>query len=274
LTEEWGKVHDWQRNKRQRNGKKRPPENIALPLIALPVPSPIYGTIVDAGNNIDSDAQNSWTNSTSFNGLNPKLAPLGNYGGPTPTMALLPGSPAIDAADPTDFPATDQRGVPRPFGPASDIGAFENNSSFTISGQILGLMSTNKATVTAGHISTLTTNGGGYSFLIDAASFIISPSNANYVFVPPTQTISLVSNQTGVNFQAYRMNAITLGPASPGLLNLGFAGTNGQAFTVETSTNCLTWAPLVTKVIGSAGYLDVSFPMSNAGSLFFRLASP
>src|SRR5262249_47354220 len=28
---------------------------------------------------------------------NPLLAPLGNYGGPTQTMALLPGSPAIDA---------------------------------------------------------------------------------------------------------------------------------------------------------------------------------
>ena len=30
-------------------------------------------------------------------GGNPLLAPLGNYGGPTQTMALLPGSPAIDA---------------------------------------------------------------------------------------------------------------------------------------------------------------------------------
>ena len=31
--------------------------------------------------------------------LNPLLAPLGNYGGPTQTMALLPGSPAIDAGN-------------------------------------------------------------------------------------------------------------------------------------------------------------------------------
>jgi hypothetical protein len=85
----------------------------------------IFGSIVDAGNNIDSDMQNSLTNSTSLNGVNPGLAPLGNNGGPTPTMALLPGSPAINAADPTDFPATDQRGYPRPYGPAPDIGAFE-----------------------------------------------------------------------------------------------------------------------------------------------------
>ena len=34
---------------------------------------------------------------TDLLGLKPLLAPLGNYGGPTSTMALLPGSPALDA---------------------------------------------------------------------------------------------------------------------------------------------------------------------------------
>lgn len=42
----------------------------------------------------------------------PNLAPLGNYGGPTPTMPPLFGSPALDAAvDSTE--TTDQRGLPR-----------------------------------------------------------------------------------------------------------------------------------------------------------------
>ena len=40
-------------------------------------------------------------------------------------MALLPGSPAIDAGTATGAPATDQRGVARPQGPGVDIGAFE-----------------------------------------------------------------------------------------------------------------------------------------------------
>ena len=44
---------------------------------------------------------------------NPGLAPLGNYGGPTQTMALLPGSPAIDAGTSTGAPAMDQRGLGR-----------------------------------------------------------------------------------------------------------------------------------------------------------------
>jgi CSLREA domain-containing protein len=57
--------------------------------------------------------------------IDPKLAPLANYGGPTRTHRLLLGSPAIDAASSADCPATDQRGVPRPQGAGCDIGSFE-----------------------------------------------------------------------------------------------------------------------------------------------------
>jgi Bacterial Ig-like domain (group 3) len=56
---------------------------------------------------------------------NPGLAPLGNYGGPTQTMALLPDSPAIDAGTTgPSIPGADQRGVSR-LG-AVDIGSFES----------------------------------------------------------------------------------------------------------------------------------------------------
>ena len=41
------------------------------------------------------------------------------------THALLPGSPAIDAAADAACPATDQRGVARPQGAHCDVGAFE-----------------------------------------------------------------------------------------------------------------------------------------------------
>src|SRR5262249_40378690 len=66
--------------------------------------------------------------------LDPLLAPLGNYGGPTLTMALLPGSPAIDAGNNGLIPAgvtTDQRGLARVVNGTVDIGAFES-SGFTI----------------------------------------------------------------------------------------------------------------------------------------------
>jgi hypothetical protein len=55
---------------------------------------------------------------------NPQLGNLGDNGGPTRTMALGPGSAALNTAGPIG-PATDQRGVSRPQGPRCDIGAFE-----------------------------------------------------------------------------------------------------------------------------------------------------
>jgi hypothetical protein len=56
-----------------------------------------------------------------------KLGPLADNGGPTHTMALLPGSPAIDAGDNFKAPEWDQRGsgFPRIVNGTIDIGAFE-----------------------------------------------------------------------------------------------------------------------------------------------------
>ena len=62
--------------------------------------------------------------------IDPLLAPLSDYGGPTATMALLPGSPAIaGGATGPGTPATDQRGQPRTG--HVDIGAFQSQG-FTL----------------------------------------------------------------------------------------------------------------------------------------------
>src|SRR5262249_56575096 len=59
--------------------------------------------------------------------VDPLLGPLQDNGGPTQTMALLPGSPAIDSGDNTDAPEWDQRGpgYPRIVNGTIDRGAFE-----------------------------------------------------------------------------------------------------------------------------------------------------
>jgi len=80
--------------------------------------------------NTGGDVSGVTNNGNNLIGGTSLLAPLGNYGGPTQTMALLPGSPAINAGTSTGAPATDQRGVSR-LG-AVDIGAFESRG-FTIS---------------------------------------------------------------------------------------------------------------------------------------------
>jgi CSLREA domain-containing protein len=89
------------------------------------------GTVNDGGYNISSDASCAFSEPTSKNSTNPKLAKrLVNNGGPTKTIALLKGSLALDAI-PQDQSGcgtqitTDQRGVKRPQGAGCDIGAFE-----------------------------------------------------------------------------------------------------------------------------------------------------
>jgi len=62
----------------------------------------------------------------------PNLGPLADNGGPTQTMALLAGSPAIDAGDDAVCAAApvsnlDQRGIVRPQGLHCDIGALESD---------------------------------------------------------------------------------------------------------------------------------------------------
>ncbi|MEV8464292.1 MULTISPECIES: right-handed parallel beta-helix repeat-containing protein [Streptomyces] len=84
----------------------------------------VFAAIESRGNNLDSGNTCHLTAEGDLPTRDPHLAPLGDNGGPTDTVALLPGSPALDGG--ADCPSTDQRGVPRPQGPACDIGAFEH----------------------------------------------------------------------------------------------------------------------------------------------------
>ena len=98
--------------------------------------------MVSNGYNLSSDnsCNNNFHNHGDVNNIDPKLGPLQNNGGPTQTMALLPGSPAIDAGNPSGCTdglghllTTDQRGYPyrRPDSEEKtgcDMGAFEKQS--------------------------------------------------------------------------------------------------------------------------------------------------
>jgi hypothetical protein len=89
----------------------------------------IYGNLFSSGYNLIGTTQGaSGFAATDLLGVNPLLGSLQNNGGPTPTMALLSGSPAIDAGDPNfTGPAYDQRGpgFARVVNGRVDIGAFE-----------------------------------------------------------------------------------------------------------------------------------------------------
>jgi hypothetical protein len=76
------------------------------------------------GHNLAGDDSCPFRRRSDLNDTNPRLGPLADNGGPTDTLALLPGSPAISGASRVGCPPADQRGVPRP--PTQcDIGAFQ-----------------------------------------------------------------------------------------------------------------------------------------------------
>lgn len=87
------------------------------------------GTLVNLGGNFATD--DSCTGFTKVTAEQLALGPLADNGGPTMTHALGPGSVAVDAvtdctaADGSTAVAQDQRGTPRPQGPACDSGAYE-----------------------------------------------------------------------------------------------------------------------------------------------------
>ena len=97
----------------------------------------IYGALATADHNLVGDATGSTGIVNGVNGnivggnghpvINADLGPLQNNGGPTQTMALLPGSLAIGHGNNAFAPAKDQRGFTRldELGERTDIGAFE-----------------------------------------------------------------------------------------------------------------------------------------------------
>jgi len=82
-------------------------------------------TTISGANNLVEDGSGPCNTLLSTIIADPMLSPLASDGGFTQTMALGAGSPAIDAGDDANCPATDQRGVTRPQGPQCDIGAYE-----------------------------------------------------------------------------------------------------------------------------------------------------
>jgi hypothetical protein len=89
-----------------------------------------FGTVTSKGYNLSSDDGGGYLNGPGDQiNTDPMLGPLQDNGGPTLTHALLPGSPAIDAGDPsfTPPPFYDQRGpgFDRVANSRIDSGSFE-----------------------------------------------------------------------------------------------------------------------------------------------------
>lgn len=156
----------------------------------------------------------------------PQLNPLAQNNGQTWTHALKTGSPAIDAGN-MDSGATDQRGIPRPWDMpgitnvqnGSDIGAYELNSSCSVSGRI-----TLNGAGLAGAMLVFSNNGGtavsdstgNYFHPVSAMwTGTITPQKEDYAFSPTQLNILPVNDRvTGKNFTA-SARSLTIRIASP-----------------------------------------------------------
>jgi CSLREA domain-containing protein len=84
--------------------------------------------IISGGHNLDDGDTCGFSKTSDLVNTPAQIGVLADNGGPTKTIALLTGSPAIDSIDPAAFcPAKDQRGVSRPQGAACDRGAYESD---------------------------------------------------------------------------------------------------------------------------------------------------
>ncbi|NWJ48723.1 MAG: hypothetical protein HXX08_22930, partial [Chloroflexi bacterium] len=138
------------------------------------------GSITDNGYNLEAEALGSYTcgfSGTSINTTDAKLGTPGNNGGVTNTVALLSGSPAIDAIPPASCVVTaDQRGVKRPQGTGCDIGAFETQVATQLaittqpSGAVAGTAFTTTVTAQDAYGNTATNFSGAVTVAIKGST--------------------------------------------------------------------------------------------------------
>ncbi|MFN8442693.1 MAG: glycoside hydrolase family 88 protein [Caldilineaceae bacterium] len=92
------------------------------------------GTITSLGGNLSSDNSCSFNRADDLNATNPKLNALAENGGATQTYALAVDSPAVDSANDSQCPTTDQRGLPRPKDGNGDGNARCDRGAFELQG--------------------------------------------------------------------------------------------------------------------------------------------
>jgi hypothetical protein len=234
------------------------------------------GTLIDDGNNISSDGSCKFTAPGSLNNTDPILSLLDDFGGATPTIALLTGSPAIDHGLPGYGPATDQRGIARPFGTGFDIGAFESAPPYSVRGIIHGSPETGPISLTAGTNSKTVTAPGSYILSGFApGTYTLIPSVTNGVIIPNIRIITVGPDAVGIDFKAYQLNTLTAESYTNQVLHLIFAGTNGQTTRVQSTTDLVAWDTAGTNTVQTNGIFDFYYTNNlTEASHFFRAATP
>jgi hypothetical protein len=156
---------------------------------------------------------------------NPVLGILGNYGGQTETIPLLPGSPAIHAGEAISGITVDQRGVTRPASDL-DIGAFQDQGfSFSI-------LSGGTQSAQVGHAF-------GTSLIVIVKSLAAHPDPVAGGLV----TFKVPGSGASANLSTYT----------------AIIGANGRAIVTATANDVAGGYVISADITGVAGALDFEF---------------
>ena len=233
-----------------------------------------YGTLIDLGYNLSSDASCHFTAFGSRNTTDPQLYPLADNGGFTPTMALPPNSPANGTGG-TSL-SIDQRDMPRNVG---NIGAYE--SSLTVQGRVTegdaGLKNITLTMTGSGltNQTSVTASNGFYSFnYLLPGTYTVSPPLGGTGFTPTNQTVTVDATDliTNADFAVNppRLLGLTRSSLQAGTIN--GVGVPNQVYRLLASTNLIDWEPVRTNTANFQGTLFYSLPLStNVPVRFFHL---
>ncbi len=173
---------------------------------------------------------------TGFSVINPLLGPLQNNGGPTPTRALLSGSPAIDSGVNTLATAagltTDQRGAGflrirdgnSDGTPTVDIGAFEvqlgtTAATVSVSGRVTTAQGRGIRNVvvtmtdSSGNTRTATTTSFGYYRFEEVEAgetYVFSARGKRFSFGQNSQVHSIMEDTNNINFVAAEQSVFSV----------------------------------------------------------------
>jgi len=227
----------------------------------------IYGTVAVTY----SIVQGGYTGAGNID-TNPLLGPLQVNGGFTQTMALLTGSPAIDAGDNLTCATTDQRGVTRPQGTHCDMGAYEYDPRLYVN-------------------STATGQNNGSSWTnayTDLQSALVAASSGNEIWVaagtykPTTETDRTISfalkNGVAVyggfagteSLRAQRDFATNVTVLSGDIGTAGVNTDNSYHVVIGSNTNSAT---ILDGFTISGGNADWNAPLYNGGGVYSYLGS-
>jgi uncharacterized repeat protein (TIGR01451 family) len=204
------------------------------------------------------------TTTGNLTGVAANLGALASNGGPTQTMALNAGSPAIDAGNPAGCVdqngvnlSTDQRGLPRPSGGRCDMGAFE----VQVAPAALTVSKAGAGSVVSGQTLTYTLTYGNTGATAATSVVLRDTVPAGTTFVSATNGGSLVAGDVvwniaslGAGITGQTVSFVVTVTAAKGTV------TNGTYSIAASGIAPVAGAPVATAVTpagGPGGIADV-----------------